>query len=56
MSRGHALADIKDYSLAKFKGFLEAINQLEKEEVKLRAIAARVSQADAKDFEKFMKE
>lgn len=56
MNRGHRLEDIRYYSIAKFKGFLEAIHELEKDEIKLNAIANRVAQADGKEFEKFMKE
>ena len=56
MSRGHSLDDIRKYSLKKFTGFLEAIHELEKEELKLAAMASRISQAEKKEFEKFLKE
>ena len=56
MNRGHRLEEIRRYSLKKFKGFLEAVHELEKEELKLSAMASRISQADKKDWEKFIKE
>lgn len=56
MDRGHKLEDIRGYSVPKFRGFLESINDLEKDEVKQMALASRIAQAEKKDFEKFLKE
>lgn len=35
-------------------GFMSAINELEKEDIKELAVASRISQADHKNFKKFI--